>query len=394
MNAATPRLPSVDKLLHTPALQALQQQYGTSSTTDAVRQVLEGLRPALRDGSLHADQVTETALVQATEQRLTERFAPRLRSVFNLTGTVLHTNLGRALLPQEAVDAVVEALTNPANLEYDLDTGGRGDRDDLVEQLVCELTGAEAATIVNNNAAAVLLALSTLAAGQEVVVSRGELGCHKMVLWLAREGTYIREAKNARLAHEWLMTAINKSLAHDKKLRILIEPKPNEPMDHAYVPTIGHAIAMAYASDDPKRMGGLIETAHAKLAGLDPSDEMAFALYHKKLWSVHLNDQNGLKFDEDKNFAAANLREAFNQVRVLDEAGYGRNGEWVGLDVKVMRTQKQERNTAHLANSKRFFKLMLEKVRTFDRKAEAELIKDRDYEGLERLVIEHLLGVK
>jgi len=220
------------------------------------------------------------------------------------------------------------------------------------------------------------------------------MGCDLMVLWLAREGTYIRESKNARQAHEWLMTAINKMLGHNKKIRIAIEPKPNEPMDHAYVPTIGHAISMAYASDDPKRVGGLIETAHAKLAGLDPSDEMAFALYHKKLWSVHLNDQNGLKFDEDKNFAAANLREAFNQVRVLEEAGYPDTGAFIGLDVKTMRTQKQERNTAHLANSKRFFELLLEKVRTFDKAAEAELIKSRDYEGLERMVIEHLLGVK
>jgi len=220
-----------------------------------------------------------------------------------------------------------------------------------------------------------------------------ELGCDLMVLWLAREGTYIRESKNARQAHEWLMTAINKMLAHDRKIRIAIEPKPNEPMDHAYIPTIGHAIAMAYASADPRRVGGLIETAHAKLAGLDPSDEMAFALYHKKLWSVHLNDQNGLKFDEDKNFGAVNLREAWNQVRVLEEAGYAQTGAFIGLDVKVMRTQKQDKNTMHLSNSKRFFELMVQKVRTFDRKAEAQFIKERDYEGLERMVIEHLLGV-
>ncbi len=220
-----------------------------------------------------------------------------------------------------------------------------------------------------------------------------ELGTPNIVLWLAREGTYIRESKNARLAHEWLMTAVNRMLAHNPETRILIEPKPNEPMDHAYVPTIGHAISLAYLSDDPARVGGLIETAHAKLAGLDPSDEMAFALYHKKLWSVHLNDQNGLKFDEDKNFGAANLREAFNQVRVLEEAGYAESGYYVGLDVKVMRTQKQNKNTSHLSNSKRFFELMVDKVRTFDRKAEAALIKDRDYEGLERLVIEHLLGI-
>ncbi len=220
-----------------------------------------------------------------------------------------------------------------------------------------------------------------------------ELGTNRIVLWLAREGTYIRESKNARQAHQWLLDAINALLAHDPDVRILIEPKPNEPMDHAYIPTIGHAIAMAYETNDPSRVGGLIETAHALLAGLDPSDEMAFALHHGKLWSVHLNDQNGLKFDEDKSFGAVDLRRAFNQVRVLEEAGYGRNGEYVGLDVKVMRTQKQEKNTAHLANSKRFFELMVHKVRTFDRKAEAKLIAARDYEGLERMVVEHLLGV-
>lgn len=221
-----------------------------------------------------------------------------------------------------------------------------------------------------------------------------ELECDLIVLWLAREGTYIRESKNARQAHEWLLDALNKMLAHHPKIRIAIEPKPNEPMDHTYIPTIGHAIAMAYQTIDPSRVGGLIETAHALLAGLDPSDEMAFALHHDKLWSVHLNDQNGLKFDQDKNFGSNNLRQAFNQVRVLEEAGYGQNGEFVGLDVKVMRTQKQSNNTAHLANSKRFFELMVEKVRTFNKAAEKKLIAARDYEGLERLVIEHLLGRK
>ena len=133
------------------------------------------------------------------------------------------------------------------------------------------------------------------------------LGTHLIVLWLAREGTYIRESKNPLSSHQYLVEALNAMLQHDPKVEIAIEPKPNEPMDHAYLPTIGHALAMAYRTVDPARVGGLIETAHALLAGLDPSDEMAFALSAGKLWSVHLNDQNGLKFDQDKSFGTANL---------------------------------------------------------------------------------------
>ncbi|HEX4646819.1 MAG TPA: TIM barrel protein, partial [Verrucomicrobiae bacterium] len=118
------------------------------------------------------------------------------------------------------------------------------------------------------------------------------LGTDLIVLWLAREGTYIREAKNSRRSVEFLVEALDKMLAHDKRARLAIEPKPNEPMDHAYVPTIGHALAVAQLTRDPKRVGALIESAHCILAGLDPSDEIAFALSFGKLWSLHLNDQN------------------------------------------------------------------------------------------------------
>jgi len=218
------------------------------------------------------------------------------------------------------------------------------------------------------------------------------LGTDRIVLWLAREGTYLREAKDSRLAVERIALAINAMLAYDPRIRILIEPKPNEPMDLAYVPTIGHAIGLAAMTSDPKRVGALIESAHAILAGLDPSDEMGYALAHGKLWSVHLNDQNGLKFDQDRSFGSVDLRRAFNQVRVLDENDYGRNGEWVGLDVKALRTQKRPAALKHLANSREFFLKLLAVSRRLDRKKLESLRQARDYEELDRYLLTRLMG--
>jgi len=220
------------------------------------------------------------------------------------------------------------------------------------------------------------------------------IDCKAIVLWLSREGTYIREAKDAKLAYERLLETINRMLDYDREIEIWIEPKPNEPTDQAYVPTIGHAIALSYASKDHRRVKGLIESAHALLAGLDPSDEMAFALAHGKLASVHLNDQNGLKYDQDKNFGGANLRTAFNQVRVLEEAGYGSAGEFIGLDVKAMRTQRGCPVVDHLRNSRTLFLDLVEKVRTLDRPLIDQYRDARDYEALELYLLRHLLGLK
>ena len=220
------------------------------------------------------------------------------------------------------------------------------------------------------------------------------IDCRAIVLWLAREGSYIRESKDARTAYQRLLDTINQMLAYDKDIEIWIEPKPNEPTDQAYVPTIGHAIALSYASSDPSRVKGLIESAHAMLAGLDASDEMAFALAHDKLASVHLNDQNGLKYDQDKNFGGANLRAAFNQVRVLEEAGYGRRGEFVGLDVKAMRTQRGLPVTDHLRHSREIFLHLVDKARSLDHKLVSDLRDARDYEALELHILKHLMGVK
>jgi xylose isomerase len=213
-----------------------------------------------------------------------------------------------------------------------------------------------------------------------------------MVLWLAREGTYIRESKNAITAHKHLLDAINQLLEYDSRVEFAIEPKPNEPMDQAYIPTIGHALALAGQTADPRRVGGLIETAHARLAGLDASDEMAFAMAAGKLWSVHLNDQNGLKYDQDKAFGSADLRGAYNQVRVLELGGYAQTGRFVGLDVKAMRTEKADRAHKHLVNSKAVFLKLVEKVRSFPAHMEQECIRNRDYESLELAVLEHLMG--
>lgn len=218
------------------------------------------------------------------------------------------------------------------------------------------------------------------------------LGTDLIVLWLAREGTYLRESKSGKRSVELMVEAFDKMLAHDKRCRLSIEPKPNEPMDHAYLPTIGHALAVAQLTRDPKRVGCLIESAHAILAGLDPADEIDFAMTFGKLWSLHLNDQNGLKFDQDKPFGSTNLRSAFDQVRVLERNKYGSGGEYVCFDVHPFRATKVEHTLAHLDNSRRTFLRLVEKARTFDEARAKSLIADRDYQALDQMVIEHLLG--
>jgi xylose isomerase len=220
------------------------------------------------------------------------------------------------------------------------------------------------------------------------------LECDLTVLWLAREGTYIREAKCAVTAHRRLLDAVNMMLDYAPMMRIAIEPKPNEPMDMAYIPSAGHALALGQASSDPSRCGVLIESAHSILANLDPSDDMAFVMALGKLMSVHLNDQNGPKYDQDKAFGSANLRRAFNQVRVLDQNDYGRNGEWVGLDVKAMRTTKQNGQTRHLVNSHKMFLRLLDISRNLSDRKIKGMVDARDYEALDLYIMEGLTGKK
>ncbi len=219
-----------------------------------------------------------------------------------------------------------------------------------------------------------------------------EVNCKNYVLWLAREGTYARESKCAKTAVARIVDGWNAILEHNKDIRILGEAKPNEPVDQAYLPTVGHMIGVAYKTIDPSRSGVLIESAHSILAGLDPADDMAYALYHDKLWSVHLNDQNGLKYDQDKVFGAVDLRRAFDQVWVLEKSGYGKNGECIGLDVKAMRTTKLEESFIHLQNSRTMFLRLLDIVRGVDQKKVDELRANRQYEQLEMLILDALTG--
>lgn len=195
-------IPSVDKVLNTPACIALIGEYGRDAVVDSARTVLSEVRRRLSNNQT-AD-VTVSAIAARISAVLVALTAPTLKPVFNLTGTVLHTNLGRAPLPAAAVEAMTLAA-GACNLEYDLETGHRGDRDSHVEEWICRLTGAEAATVVNNNAAAVLLLLNSLALGKDVVVSRGELveigGAFRVPDIMSRAGCRLIEIGTTNRTH-------------------------------------------------------------------------------------------------------------------------------------------------------------------------------------------------
>ncbi|MEW6447196.1 MAG: L-seryl-tRNA(Sec) selenium transferase [Bacillota bacterium] len=168
-NTVLRQLPAVDEALHWPEIDRLLTVYPRGVVVEAVRKVLADARDALLKGE--TPDTGRGSLIR----RINNACRPKLRRVINATGVVLHTNLGRAVLGERALKAVIEAAAGYSNLEFDLASGKRGERYSLVEELLCRLTGAEAALVVNNNAAAVLLALGTLAAGREVIVSRGQL---------------------------------------------------------------------------------------------------------------------------------------------------------------------------------------------------------------------------
>ena len=169
-------VPSIDELLRTEQGASLSHRYGRELVTSVMRQVADDARAILAEkGEAMRTHADSAVMVEAAAARLITILEPNLKPVFNLTGTILHTNLGRAPLPQVAIEAMARVAGGASNLEYDLNSGRRGDRDTHLEDWICRLTGAEAATVVNNNAAAVLLLLNTLARRKEVPVSRGEL---------------------------------------------------------------------------------------------------------------------------------------------------------------------------------------------------------------------------
>ncbi len=203
--ASPEALPSIDRLLRAPAIEALRAEHGHTLVAGEARALLDALRSRAVAGTLAAVDLAPDALHAALAARIDARLAPRMRRVANLTGTVIHTNLGRALLAAPVLEHLRATLAAPNNLEYDLASGARGDRDSLVEELLCTLTGAEAATVVNNNAAAVLLTIAALAHGREVIVSRGELveigGAFRMPDVMAAAGARLVEVGTTNRTH-------------------------------------------------------------------------------------------------------------------------------------------------------------------------------------------------
>ena len=243
--AAPLPLPAVERVLAWPALAQGIENHGRRFVTAALRELLGQWRRELLQGTRSTVPEGE-ALVAALAARLAVRLRPRLAPVYNCTGTVLHTNLGRAPLAESAVAAVTAAMRGPVNLEMDLASGERGERDRVVEDLLCELTGAEAATVVNNNAAAVLLTLAALAARREVLVSRGELveigGAFRMPDVMAGAGARMVEVGTTNRTH-----AHDYAAAITPRTALLMKVHASNYLVQGYTAAVGEAELAAIA---------------------------------------------------------------------------------------------------------------------------------------------------
>ncbi|MBT9526124.1 MAG: L-seryl-tRNA(Sec) selenium transferase, partial [Rhizobacter sp.] len=280
--ASAKDLPSVDRLLRSPGVAALVAQHGHTLVTAEARGLLDSLRTQALSGALDVAAVQGPAIEAALGERITQRLAPRMRRVLNLTGTVIHTNLGRALLADSALQHLLALMAGPNNLEYDLASGGRGDRDSIVEELLCTITGAEAATVVNNNAAAVLLTIAALARDKEVIVSRGELveigGAFRMPDVMASAGAHMVEVGTTNRTHPHdYERAINERTALVMKVHTSNYAVQGftAAVDEATLAGIAHAKGVPLATD--LGSGSLIDLAHYGLPREPTPQEMLAA---------------------------------------------------------------------------------------------------------------------
>ena len=233
------RIPAIEQLLSREPFLVMQQHYSRDLITEALRTVTAEIRGQILDSAEVVEPPDEAAYVVLVRAEIESLTAPALRPIVNATGTITHTNLGRSLLSASASESLAQAAANYVNLEYDLDTGGRGHRDKLTEPLLQRLTGCEASTIVNNNAAAVLLALNTLARGKEVIVSRGELieigGAFRIPDVMEASGAILREVGTTNRTHlQDYENAINENTA----LLLKVHPSNYKVVGFASTPTM------------------------------------------------------------------------------------------------------------------------------------------------------------
>jgi L-seryl-tRNA(Ser) seleniumtransferase len=260
-------LPAIDRVLRWPTVAALVAEHGHTLVAAEARGAIDRLRERALSGALSAQEIAPEAVEHAVRERVQQRLTPRMRTVINLTGTVIHTNLGRALLADSALQHLLAMMASPNNLEYDLASGGRGDRDSIVEELLCTLTGAEAATVVNNNAAAVLLTIAALARGREVIVSRGELveigGAFRMPEVMASAGATLVEVGTTNRTH-----AHDYERAIGERSGLLMKVHTSNyavqgftaAVDEAEIARIAHAHGLPMATD--LGSGALVDLSH------------------------------------------------------------------------------------------------------------------------------------